>query len=446
MVRVVWRNTKAKVYMAALIIVGITCLAMIASILFFPQIKIKKLTIDSYWVVVLIGAIVVIASGQIDLTTLGEKFTENSAVNPIKILVLFISMTVLSIFLDELGFFRYLATLTLKFAGASQLKLFTVLYVTVSVLTVFTSNDIIILTFTPFICYFSKNAKINPVPYLVGEFIAANTMSMMFIIGNPTNIYIGTAYSVNFIEYFKVMALPTLASAAVAYVMLIVLFRKKLAEKAQTECEQVVIEDKTLLIIGLAHLIVCTVLLAICSYIGLEMWIISLAFALSLFIFALVVCLIKRKKPTMVGATVKRLPWQLIPFVLSMFVMILALTEKGITGDIGRLFGSSNAILKYGVSSFLAANVINNIPMSVLFCPIMSGLSGAPLMQATYATIVGSNLGAYLTPIGALAGIMWTSLLKTHDVKIGYIDFIKYGAAISLPALAAALGVLALII
>ena len=148
----------------------------------------------------------------------------------------------------------------------------------------------------------------------------------------------------------------------------------------------------------------------------------------------------------MVGATVKRLPWQLIPFVLSMFVMILALTEKGITGDIGRLFGGSNAILKYGVSSFLAANVINNIPMSVLFCPIMSGLSGAPLMQAMYATIVGSNLGAYLTPIGALAGIMWTSLLKTHDVKIGYIDFIKYGAAISLPALAAALGVLALII
>lgn len=440
------RRIKAKVYMAALIIVGITCLAMIASILFFPQIKIKKLTIDSYWVVVLIGAIVVIASGQIDLTTLGEKFTENSAVNPIKILVLFISMTVLSIFLDELGFFRYLATLTLKFAGASQLKLFTVLYVTVSVLTVFTSNDIIILTFTPFICYFSKNAKINPVPYLVGEFIAANTMSMMFIIGNPTNIYIGTAYSVNFIEYFKVMALPTLASAVVAYIMLIVLFRKKLAEKAQTECEQVVIEDKTLLIIGLAHLIVCTVLLAICSYIGLEMWIISLSFALSLFVFALVVCLIKRKKPTMVGATVKRLPWQLIPFVLSMFVMILALTEKGITGDIGRLFGGSNAILKYGVSSFLAANVINNIPMSVLFCPIMSGLSGAPLMQAMYATIIGSNLGAYLTPIGALAGIMWTSLLKTHDVKIGYIDFIKYGAAISLPALAAALGVLALII
>lgn len=431
--------------MTALVIVGITCLAMILSILFFPQIKIKKIVIDTYWVIVLAGALAVIATGQIDLARLGEKFTENTSVNPIKILVLFISMTVLSIFLDELGFFRYLATLTLKFAGASQFKLFTVLYVTVSVLTVFTSNDIIILTFTPFICYFSKNAKINPTPYLVGEFIAANTMSMMFIIGNPTNIYIGAAYSVDFISYLKVMALPTLAAAVVAYGMLILLFGKKLSEKAQTDCESVVIEDKTLLIIGLAHLIVCTVLLAVCSYIGLEMWIISLAFAVSLFVFALVVCLVKRKKPTAITSTVKRLPWQLIPFVLSMFVMILALTENGITGDIGRLFGSSNVILKYGVTSFLAANLINNIPMSVLFCPIMSSLSGSALSQAMYATIIGSNLGAYLTPIGALAGIMWTSLLKTHGVKLTYLDFVKYGAAVSLPTLGTALAFLGLI-
>lgn len=432
--------------MAALVIVGITCVVMIASILFFPQIRIKKLTIDTYWPVVLAGAIAVIIGGQIDLSVLGEKFTENTSVNPIKILVLFISMTVLSVFLDELGFFRYLATLTLRFAGASQVKLFTVLYVTVSVLTVFTSNDIIILTFTPFICYFSKNAKINPIPYLVGEFIAANTMSMMFIIGNPTNIYIGSAYGVDFISYLKVMALPTLAAAAVAYGVLLLLFGKKLSEKAQTECESVAIEDKTLLVIGLAHLIVCTVLLAISSYIGLEMWIISLSFAVGLFVFALVVCLVKRRKPTAVLSTIKRLPWQLIPFVLSMFVMILSLTENGITEAIGRLFGSSNAILKYGVTSFIAANLINNIPMSVLFCPIMSSLSGGALSQAMFATVIGSNLGAYLTPIGALAGIMWTSLLKTHGVKLGYLDFVKYGAAVSLPTLAACLAVLALVL
>lgn len=432
--------------MVALVIVGVTCLLMILSILFFPQIKIGKIKLDTYWIVVLVGALAVMLSGTVDIAKIGERLTENTAVNPIKILVLFISMTVLSIFLDELGFFRYLANLTLKYAGGSQLKLFTVLYATVSVLTAFTSNDIIILTFTPFICYFAKNAKIDPVPYLVGEFIAANTMSMLFVIGNPTNIYIATAYSISFVEYFKVMAIPTITSAIVAYGVLILLFRKRLAKTAEAETEAVKIEDKALLIIGIVHLSVCTVLLAVCSYINVEMWIISFGFALSLFIISFIVCLVKRKRPTELFNTVKRLPWQLIPFVLSMFIMILSLTENGITSAIGDLFGNSNIIFKYGSASFLAANVINNIPMSVFFCPIMSGLQGAELLQAVYATIVGSNIGAYLTPIGALAGIMWTTLLKDHDVKFGYLDFTKYGAAVSVPTIAACLGVLALML
>ena len=97
-------------------------------------------------------------------------FGENS------ILVLFLSMTALSVFLDEIGFFRYLAGAAIRFAGEKQTVLFYVLYALVSVLTVFTSNDVIILTFTPFICYFTRCAGIDPLPYLVSEFVAANTL------------------------------------------------------------------------------------------------------------------------------------------------------------------------------------------------------------------------------------------------------------------------------
>ena len=77
------------------------------------------------------------------------------SVAPVKILGLFISMTVLSVFLDELGFFKVLANAALKKSGKSTRKLFFLLYTTVSILTFFTSNDIIVLTFTPFICYFA---------------------------------------------------------------------------------------------------------------------------------------------------------------------------------------------------------------------------------------------------------------------------------------------------
>lgn len=442
---------------APIIIVGLTCLAMILSVLFKPQIKLGKIAVDTYWIVVLIGALIIMISGLVDINFLFKTLTANSSINPLKILVLFISMTVLSIFLDEVGFFRYLANLTLKKAKSSQMKLFTTLFIVVSVLTVFTSNDIIVLTFTPFICYFAKNAKINPLPYLIAEFIAANTMSITLIIGNPTNIYIATAYGVNFLEYLKIMLLPTLASALVSYLMLWLIFRKHLSVPAEANIEDVKIENKPYLIIGLVHLSCCTVALAVGPYVNLEMWIISFVSAISLFICIGICKLVQKLKNKENSATtvstgspvvncLKRAPWQLIPFVLSMFVMILALQDAGVTKAINGLLGTENVILKYGVTSYLSANLINNIPMSVLFCPIMQGLTGNALTGALYATVVGSNLGALLTPIGALAGIMWTSMLKKHEVKLSYLDFVKYGALISIPSLALNLAVLAIIL
>ncbi len=431
----------------SIIIVAITCLSMILCVLLKPQFKFGKIIVDSYWIIVMVGALAVTIFGFIDLKTLWESLTANSAINPLKILVLFISMTVLSIFLDEVGFFRYLANLTLKKAKSSQMKLFVTLYVVVSILTIFTSNDIIVLTFTPFICYFAKNAKINPAPYLIGEFVAANTLSMTLIIGNPTNIYIATAYGINFLDYAKIMFLPSLASATVAFFILWLLFRKELKKPAQANVEDVRIENKAFLVIGLIHLSVCTLILAIGPYFNIEMWIVSLVSALSLFLFTILASIVKKQKPKELTKCLKRAPWQLIPFVLSMFIMILALKKQGVTDALGNLLGESNSVIKYGVVSYLSANLINNIPMSVLFCPVMEALNGSSAqLGAVYATIVGSNLGALLTPIGALAGIMWSSMLKKYEVKLSYGSFIKYGSAISFPSLAVSLVILLLIL
>lgn len=432
--------------MVSLIVSAAVVVCMVAGIFFLPVIKIKKVSLDSYWVIALVGALSLIILGQAGIDDVIQCFTSDSSVNPIKILLLFISMTFLLVFLDELGFFAWLADKVLKSAGKSQTVLFTVLYAVVSVLTVFTSNDIIILTFTPFICCFAKNAHIDPLPYLIAEFVAANTMSMTLVIGNPTNIFIATAYGINFMEYFKVMFLPTLAAAITAFAVLLLLFHKRLGKKTSLSFSQSEIKDKILLVIGVVHLSVCTVLLAVGSYINAPMWIISIVSACSLVVCAVIACVIRKKKTDVVFRSFKRLPWQLIPFVLAMFVIVLALNLNGVTSKACQLLGEEFCVFKYGITSFFAANLINNIPMSVFFCSVMAPLGGTALTQAVFATIAGSNLGAFLTPVGALAGIMWISLLKKYDVKLKLIDFIKYGAAVSLPSLAVTLFVLSLII
>ena len=429
----------------SVIVCCITCIAMILCIMFFPKIRIGKISIDTYWIVTLIGAVILLACGGASLSTVGSALISVTAINPIKILVLFVSMTILSIFLDELGFFRYLAGVVLKKAKTSQTKLFLSLYITVSILTIFTSNDVIILSFTPFICYFAKNAKIDPTPYLAAEFVAANTWSMALIIGNPTNIYLATACGIDFFGYMKISIVPTIVSGIVAFAALFLLFNKKLVAPIEGEAETVVIKDRLSLWVGIIHLAVCTMLLAIGSYIELEMWLVSLCAVASLFIISSIIAMARRQKPSVLLGCIKRAPYQLVPFVLSMFVLIVVLNERGATAVVGNLFGDSLPVLKYGITSFLASNLINNIPMSVLFSSIMQQAGGVAGISAVFATIIGSNLGALLTPIGALAGIMWSNILNKHGVKFGYLDFLKIGVIVAIPTLITALGALWLI-
>ena len=84
--------------------------------------------------------------------------------------------------------------------------------------------------------------------------------------------------------------------------------------------------------------------------------------------------------------------------------------------------------------------------MSILFSNVPTALTNGEYLKATFASIIGSNIGAFLTPIGALAGIMFSNLLAKYNMKFTFLDFIKYGLIISVPVLAVSLLSLALFI
>ena len=395
--------------------------------------------------VALLGAVLLILFSLVPFKTIFTELTADSNINPLKILILFFSMTVISVLLDEFGLFRFLASVAAKRAK-SQTVLFFSFYFLVALLTVFTSNDVVILTFTPFICFFCKRMKVNPIPYLVAEFAAANTWSLLFIIGNPTNIFLATSAGITFIEYFKVMALPTLAAGLVELVLLYLLFRKKLSGNlGENDHDVEKIDNKPMLFVGVAHLLICLVFLVISNYINVQMWLISFITASSLLLTSFVIALIMKRNFEFVTKSIKRLPYPLIPFFLSMFVIVVALNYQGVSLEIAKLFGNSHTVWVYGFTSFMMSNVINNIPMSILYTGLCSHLDSSIYLKGVYASIIGSNIGAFLTPIGALAGIMFIDLINKHDVKFSFVDFIKYGFAISLPTISIALLVLFII-
>ena len=429
------------------IIISVSTFAIvILSILFFPHIRLGRIKIDTYWIVALLGAVILLIFSFAPIKEVGEELTSNAAINPLKILILFFSMTSLSIFLDELGLFKFLASVASKYAKENQFSLFIILYVLTSLLTIFTSNDVVILTLTPFICFFAKRSRINPIPYLVSEFVAANTWSLMFVIGNPTNIYLATSAGISFVNYFKVMAVPTLVSGLVELGILLLLFKRYLKKPLTSNDLIYHIKDKIPLYVGIGILSICLVFLIISSYLNIEMWLVSSICALTMLIFMLIYSCFVKDNIHHVLVVFKRLPYQLIPFFLSMFVIVVALNYQGISDLLAEFLGKNNTIWVYGYSSFLSCNLINNIPMSILFTNLTSTLEGKAYTSAVYASIIGSNIGAFLTPIGALAGIMFTDLVKENNVRFTFIDFIKYGVLISIPVITVALAMTTLFI
>ncbi|MBQ9520468.1 MAG: hypothetical protein IJR67_03220 [Acholeplasmatales bacterium] len=428
-----------------IILSALGILGMLLCIFKFPSIKIKNHNFDTFYLPILLVAIIFLIFPIFDKTELFTILFSNSKLNPLKILALFLSVSFISIALDEGGFFSYIAVKFINRFKNNQYILFFSLYLLISVLTIFTSNDIVILTFTPFILYFSKRGNINPIPFLIMEFVAANTYSMLLPIGNPTNIYLSSIFELDFISYIKTMIIPTIFIGITSILILLLLFHKDLNKKIEVFDEKdVYIKNKYICFTSLIHLSLTTILLVISNYINIEMWIIALSFAGSLLIF-IITYAITKKNHLYITRPIRRLPFSLIPFIISMFIIIMALESFGIFGNISQLLDNiENDNLKeitYLVTSTLSCNLVNNIPMTIAYGSILSNTTNINLI---YSTIIGSNIGAILSPVGALAGIMWIRILKQNDVEYGFTKFIKNGSIITLSLLVA--GTLALLI
>jgi arsenical pump membrane protein len=421
----------------------------------------RHIRLDTYFLGALLGPVLILATGILGYERMIDGINGQAGPRPLGILTLFLSMVFISVFLDITGVFEYFARLALQWARTDGVRLFFALYVTIALLTIFTSNDIIILTFTPFVYYLAREADINPTPYLIAEFFAANTWSMMLYIGNPTNILLASAFHIDFVQYTAWMLLPTLAAGVVNVGVLYLLFRRQIRKPIVIQrpiTPSAAITDRAGAIIGGAVLVGCVIALAVAPYWRVSMWAVSLTAALILLAVLLArdshMRYFRRRIGHValrhsVGDTFRRMPWAIVPFVLSLFITVEALRLYGITADVGdflaRLCGESTAlsVLVYGAGSALSANLLNNIPMTVAFASIIGGLSGRPLLAAALATTIGSNLGANITPIGALAGIMWMSILHDKEHRLSFGEFVRYGLIATPASLAACLGVLA---
>lgn len=354
----------------------------------------------------------------------------------------FIGIILLSMVLDEIGFFEWAALKMARFSKGNGNLMFIYMMILGALVSAFFANDGAALILTPIILAKMKYLKMNPVAMfaflMAGGFIG-DSASNPLVISNLTNIVTAGYFGIGFWEYARAMFLPNLLSIIASIVVLWLFFRKDIPTHIDVEnlaTPESAIKNMTMFRLSWPFLALLMAGYFIGDAYRLPISVFALGGAL---IFIAIATYFKATKPIM---TIKAAPWQVVWFSIGLYVVVYGLKNGGLTtyltGIITELqsMGNVYAVIGTGFISAILSSVMNNMP-TIMVMDIAIAEAGNSALA--YANIIGCNLGPKMTPIGSLATLLWLHVLAQKGVKIGWGEYMKVGLIVTPPVLLAAL-------
>lgn len=412
-----------------MIILSLLTIAILWSVV--ATVHIRKYKI-SYGLVALCAIVIALLSRSIDVSFVADTLRGDIYIQPWKILVIFFSAAYVAISLDANGVLEYLAYKISRQAKTNK-QLFLYFFLLAGFLTIFTSNDIVILMLTPIIIYLGRYAKAHVIPLLIAEFIAANTFSMVLYTGDPTNIILASTMKFTYLGFTKLMILPTLCAALAGYIALFIVFKKQIRGRLQLNApHKKIIRSPASALLASIIMLGMLVSLVFSEYIGVPIWAITLSFMSIALIKDFVLQFFVASQKGHFVSNIRRLPWNVLPFIIYFFLYVHALSNTEIFASIVNKLNAINSpsilIVLLGAIASTMANIINNHPATILTSTMVTrtGIVTDPLLAPTsLAIVIATSVGATFTLLGTLAGVMWQSILKDHNITMLHRDYMK---------------------
>lgn len=357
----------------------------------------------------------------------------------------FIGIILLSMVLDEIGFFEWASIKMAKLSGGSGNKMFVYILILGAIVAAFFANDGAALILTPILLAKMKYLKMKPLPIfaflMAGGFIG-DAASNPLVISNLTNIVTAGYFDIGFMTYAKEMFLPNLLSILASIAVLWIYFRKDIPLKVNVSTlpeASSVIKNHTMFKLSWWFL----GLLMAGYFIGDHFNLPVSAFALGgALLFLLIANHYKATKPIM---TIKAAPWQVVWFSIGLYIVVYGLKNAGLTDVVASWIealthrGESIAVIGTGFLSAIISSIMNNMPTIMIMDIAIDKVGYVGNEALVYANILGSNLGPKMTPIGSLATLLWLHVLAQKGVKIGWGEYMKVGLVVTPPVLFVAL-------
>lgn len=354
----------------------------------------------------------------------------------------FIGIILLSLVLDEIGFFEWAALKMARLSRGNGHLLFVYILLLGAVVAALFANDGAALILTPILLAKMKHLKMDPVAIfaflMAGGFIG-DSASNPLVISNLTNIVTAGYFDIGFWEYAKVMFLPNLLSIAASIAVLWLFFRKSIPMRVDIDslaAPESAIKNMTMFRLSWWFLALLLTGYFIGDLYDIPVSVFALGGAL---LFLAIATYHKATKPVM---TIKTAPWQVVWFSIGLYVVVYGLKNAGLTDYLAlwiehlSIYGNTVAVIGTGFLAALLSSVMNNMP-TIMIMDIAIAETGRDALA--YANIIGCNLGPKMTPIGSLATLLWLHVLAQKGVKITWIQYMKVGVVITPPVLLVAL-------
>lgn len=364
----------------------------------------------------------------------------------------FVAVIIISLLLDEAGFFEWAALHFARWGGGQGSKLFAFIVLLGAAVSALFANDGAALILTPIVMAMLVALGFSPVATLAFVMAAgfiADTASLPLIVSNLVNIVSADFFKIGFNEYATVMVPVNIAAVLSSLAVLMLFFRRDIPatyDLAQLKRPADAIRDRPTFRAGWVVLALLLVGFFALEPLGVPVSVVAGAGAALLLAVAARGSVISTRK-VLHGA-----PWQIVVFSLGMYLVVYGLRNAGLTDDIASLLnifaqgGVWGAAMGTGLLSALLSSVMNNMPTVLIGALSIeaSTASGAVKEAMIYANVIGCDLGPKITPIGSLATLLWLHVLAKKGTTIGWGYYFKVGAVLTVPVLLVTLAALAL--
>ena len=365
----------------------------------------------------------------------------------------FVALIVISLILDEAGFFAWAALHVARWGGGDGRKLFPLVVLLGAAIAAVFANDGAALLLTPIVLAILLRLEFPPagaLAFTIACGFIADTASLPLVVSNLVNIVTANYFGVPFGRYAAVMVPVNLASVAATLLVLWLWFRRDIPVRyavGELELPRQAIRDRAVFRAACPLLALLMVAYFVTGPLGVPIALVTGAAALVLMAIAGRWATGGRGATIALGKVLRGAPWQIVLFSIGMYLVVYGLGNSWLTatatGVLAWLASQGTFVATIGTGFVVAvlASVMNNMPATLVGALAIDAAEVPAITRELmiYANIVGNDLGPKFTPIGSLATLLWLHVLAGKGQRISWGQYVRVGLILTPPVLLAAL-------